>query len=602
MAIFDETFFKSMADNLPEGANTIGPILNSLMSRLAGEAGTVAASTFADRWSAIVEDELKKNRSTSAALQADALKFVNIRIDAEKLRTQVTMTEERRRYNEFKKNLEEQQRLLEDDTRMRERLVRENAHLYKNVEEEITKIKKENIDARKKMDRDAESTSKRLGREAGVSEGSPGAITMSGLGEIGSTLKGLFRFLTVANIAMSGFNQILAQPKAEAALFGARNQVFGGAGGSIPSTMFGGLPGGLMGPIEQQQRTAQILTAAPRLISDIGLPFTRLISYMGNFGLSIKDTTDLLVTAQNNLNMSSEDLIDVFTASSGINKKYGLSVYESADLTMKMVGSLRMMGMGTKDAIAIMSSIPDMTKLGKVSPEEMKGYGTAMAGFIGSMSPSTLGGIMMYLKGGGMPTSDQLMRGAKDAPKMIGELYQSVKGNFGSEASNMRLYIAEGFTKGMGISGFQSMKATSVVDEMLKNMKDMSSENIYAALKEQGIIPNERAMEEGMKNLGKMTDNLEKIKNILETAIMPMSNIIGPALSGIAGFLGKLGGLGDILGGTAVGAAAGSAFGPWGTAIGGATGFAGTALNMLERSSTVSNQPSMGAVRHGGGY
>jgi four helix bundle protein len=39
------------------------------------------------------------------------------------------------------------------------------------------------------------------------------------------------------------------------------------------------------------------------------------------------------------------------------------------------------------------------------------------------------------------------MGGAGQTPQMMGELYQRIRGQFGSEASNMRLYIAEGFAK-----------------------------------------------------------------------------------------------------------------------------------------------------------
>lgn len=570
MALIDDDFLKDIANKLPAGAKNVEDVLTRIMVNASKIAGDISAAEFSRVWSEEMDKKLSREDKVKNKLKENFVSFFNIANDAEKLRTQVTITEERRRYNEFEKNLAEQRKLLEEDTKRRSELIKANATHYKNAEEEITKVTQRNIEARAALDKQAAKEGKLLESQANASEGWRGKL--GSLGEasgIMGALKSTFSMLATANVAMIAVQQTLAYPQAQAGLRGAQANI----GGGKLSGIFDNMPAGLTGPIERMQMMQSIFTQAPRLITETSESTRKFVGYMGYFGLSMKDSTDILIAANRNLNMSSEDVMDTFKLASSINKKYGLSVTETADLTLKMVNSLKMMGMGSKEAIGIMQAIPEFAKLGgKIPSAEIKGYAEAMSGFIGSMTPSKLGGMMMYLKGGGLPSSDLLEENAKNAPQMLGEMYEKIKGQFGGDASNMRLYIAEGFTQSMGLSGFQGMKASGIIDNMMKNMESLDMENIYSKLKSEGISTSEQIAEDGLKNLVDMNGYLKSIDNILKDTLAPL----GMALGGISKGLGAVsdtGGFGRVMASTVAGGAIGSIIPGVGTAWGAGTGF-----------------------------
>ena len=557
------------------------------MSNLVEETGDILKEGFGDKLLKTLEDGVSKLRTPWEKAMAEAEK-ANIKTlkEAGELRLSLFTSVEQRKFIKLDQHLKEEENLLEKSYNIQRGMLKARADRGENIDAQIGELTKEH-----------EETLTAL-HEKGQKERLK--LTWSGLAEITGAFKGAFRFLGVGAIATTALLQSLEYVPARAKLEAARMQAFGGAPGTMPTTMFAGMPAGLIGPIEKMQLMAKVFTQAPRLINETAESTQKFVGFMGNLGFTVDQSMEMLIEAQRNLGFTSSDLVDTFSLASGINKKYGVSVGEAADLSLKMVSSLRMMGMGTRDAIAIINTIPTITKLGIVSPQEMQGYATAISSFIGGMGPSQLGGIMMYLRGGGLPTADQLTGGAGRAPQMMGELYQRIRGQFGPEASNMRLYIAEGFAKGMGISGFQTVKATQILDDMMKNMKSMDTDSVLKELEKNSIVPTEKAVQDGLKTLSLMHGTMGNIETILKETLVPIATIVNSIAGPISRLMVAMGGGGNILGGAGVGAGAGFLMaGPAGIVPGALIGTALSTAGELTRSTTIPGKPGVGQTQGG---
>ena len=499
----------------------------------------------------LYNDLLNNARKYRESSEQVELRYAQNIKKAEELRLSLFANAEGRRVIALNKSLKAQEDALNEGYKNQMAIFEESRKKGEHTRKEEAAFKKKHEEALTELTKQGQEERKKIASEE--------SAKIPGLAELKTAFAGVSKMFSFAAVLVTAITQSFDYSKASAGLGAARMQALGGAGGNLPTNMFSGMPAGLMSPVEKMQLMSKIFTEAPRLINETAESTHKFVGYMGLFGLNVEESSKILIDAQRSLGYNSGDLIGTFQLASGMNKKYGISVGENAGIIRDMTGSLRMMGLGAKEAAAIMNAIPTQNELGKITATELHQYTSAMADLIGGMAPSKMAGIMAFMKGGGIPTSAEMIGGGVGMPGMVGKLYERIRGGFGGKAEDNKLLIAEAFTKNMGIQIPINEKTMLTMDEILRNMPT-NVDDIIKQLAAKDIKPMNDRIKEGMQTLTNMHGTLENIENILKTTLVPIAAVANTATMG----LGKLltsSASGNLVGSTVVGAAIGAPFG-----------------------------------------
>jgi len=536
---------KSLAEKIPMYEKDMVGIFDTMLSRAMRQVGATTAKEFADGWKKEVD---KTDLDFSAKFKKYMANYTQLAKEAEDIRSRYFFSAEKQRLDRFNATYAENKKTLQEFYDFERNLILKSTELnQKEKDKKISDLNKKSAEDLLALDKGTEKQRTRLALEEASSRGNLVAkAQLAGMNLLGSIGKGGLATLAGA-FSIEAISNVLSETTK---LSAARAQA--GVGGT--GTMFGGVPAGIVSPIERMQLTTQILKDAPRLITDSGESLRTFTGYMGFFGVGIEESTKLLIRAQRNLGMQTADVTNTIVTATGLNQRYGISVSETADNLLDMTNSLRMIGMSSRDAAAIMSAIPTKTSLGVVSPEELKSYTTALSRFIGGMSVSQTAGIMAFMKGGGIPSDAQIKAGLPNMAGTIGGLYQRLKEQTGELGQRNPMLIAEAFSKSMGLGISATPKSMEVLNEIMSQLKPGSIDDLYKKLEERGIKPTEKILEDGFSKLADIQGIMKNLDKVLQEVFVPLAIVLGPVLSLASKTLSATGGYGAA---TATGAAIG---------------------------------------------
>ena len=347
-----------------------------------------------------------------------------------------------------------------------------------------------------------------------------GAVTGIG-GFLAKGIPEIAALASVAGLLKMTMDTVLGNVTAEANLRAATHQ----AGGTQLLGVAGGIPAGIMSPIERMQYESKLMTIAPGLRENVS-SITKFTGYMGYFGLNVEQSGKLLMESYNKQGLGSKQLMDIYRISNALNVDLGMSAADVNDTMLEMVDSLRRVGMSSKDATALLKAMPTKDELGMVSVEDMKALAKGVSGFLGSMKPSTMAGLMMFTHGGGLPTTNELFKA--NPGELLTETYGKVKSGFGGRAEDMKAYISEGFMKSMGVGVRSDLKGTIDFDKMITTFK--STQAIADELIAKGQADTDTMVDKGLKILTEQKGLLEIITNVMTEFMMPLARTMAPVL------------------------------------------------------------------------
>lgn len=568
-----DDIIKGFFDQIPDRMMAAEEAMNFVLGRMVTSVHDIMSDGFGDK---LKDDLQKKVDALQSPLQMmmeqarDAIKVVS---GAEEMKLKLYNTYEQIRLKEFDKNAEKEKEMMKAALEFRQMKLQDSYKGQKGAQDKLLELQKEFNADMEALEKKSKKDRLKLQLSADVSGGDIGAsFKLAGLEMMTNLQKGMMGIGAWA--IKTGIEQTLetsmAVGKVTAARANATGQIGGkpdiGLGGSEYNTITSGVSPVLATHTERLAMAAKIYSEAPRLIGESAESFRGLTGYLGNFGISIDKSSELLIAANRDLGFSAGDLTDTYGKAAMASRELGLSVMNTAELSMEMVGSLRLVGLGTRESIAIMKAMPKMTDMGTVTASDLQAYSKAVGQFLGNLSPSMISGMSMFLNGGGMPMGEDLNKAAKSAPQMMAQMYTRLKDQMGGMVDPK--VFAEQFTSMMGINIPKGMAGMGAFDKFATALPS-ELEGIFKDMGEK-FKPSEQLISEGNATLATIAGTMKAIDNVLKELFTPLATSLGPLVKTLAGVLNIFGGgnLTHIAGAAATGAGIGSMFGPGGALIG----------------------------------
>jgi len=304
-----------------------------------------------------------------------------------------------------------------------------------------------------------------------------------------------------------------------------------GAGTGIVSGggFFGGIPGGVMDPLERMRLLGEVAMQAPPALENTTKEITNMIGTMARFGLQTQDSVKLLIQATRELNLPAAELSEIYRVSASLQKELGLHTSEATKLVLDMSKALRGVGADTDVAVEILSRFSrDITILGQqTTAVEIAEMASRIAGGLGKMPLDRALGLAQFATGTPIQGMSEMQfekfldQPFKAAQQIFGRITSQVGGSFG-EQSAATMKIAE-------LLGIQAStpKEVLLLREVMTNvhLTEQDMRDKLAALGDP-----QKIAAQGIKDLTAMVDPIKRIENYTKL----MSQVIAGPLAAFA--------------------------------------------------------------------
>jgi hypothetical protein len=319
-----------------------------------------------------------------------------------------------------------------------------------------------------------------------------------------------------------------------------------GGAQALSNQLFGGT-GEAMGPVERMEALNKVLMNAPRAAGETSASMNKMIGTMAFFGADMDKITENLIKGNKDLNLSADNLADVYMSANAVSKNLGLSTLDTSDNLLEMYASLRQVGGSVHQAESILDSFGKTVGKTGMSASEAASLAQKFSQGISSLPIEKMMGLVQFTTGKPLQAQTAADLGNGNIIPTVLATFSKISSQMGGSYSE-QLVATEKIAQMVGINVSSFRDVSNLMTQLKSGALTEHDINLLSnpAVAAAKGIEDLKATIDPLKRIANATENLQATVSTLSATITNwgLGNLM-PALIGLkvgSGVVGAFGG------------------------------------------------------------